>query len=102
MGNAGNGNKNDGNGIILIFIIVGWLVGARQMAGRFSIPIYYSFDWAYDGLLIYTRVKEKIPSIELLYPNSSGRSIVETEHQSFVEAHKYRRRTVWVDESFFY
>lgn len=47
-----------------------------------AIPIYYSCDWDYDGLLIYQRVKEIIPKIILLIPNGSPRGIEETQHKS--------------------
>lgn len=47
-----------------------------------ELPIYYSCDWDYDGLLIYKLVKKKIPSIKLLYPNSAPQSIQDTDHKS--------------------
>jgi len=47
-----------------------------------GLPIFYSCDWDFDGLLIYTWVKQKIPSITLLFPNGASRSIVATEHKS--------------------
>ncbi len=48
-----------------------------------GLPIFYSCDWDYDGLLIYRAVKEKIPGISLLYPNGQEKSINETEHLSY-------------------
>lgn len=53
-----------------------------------GLPIYYSADWDYDGLfIIYKLVKEKIPNIKLLYPDSEPRAIhpkdpEATEHKS--------------------
>jgi len=47
-----------------------------------ALPIFYSCDWDYDGLMIFQAVKQKIPDIRLLYPNSHGKSIVTTEHKS--------------------
>lgn len=47
-----------------------------------SLPIYYSCDWDYDGLLIFEAVKRKLPKIQLLYPNGRRKSISETEHES--------------------
>ncbi|HTA27104.1 MAG TPA: hypothetical protein VK809_04915 [Bacteroidia bacterium] len=48
-----------------------------------GLPIFYSCDWDYDGLLIYRAVKEKIPGIVLLYPNGPGKGIAETDHRSY-------------------
>jgi hypothetical protein len=47
-----------------------------------GLPIYYSCDWDYDGLLIYGLVKQKIPSIMLLFPTGELRNIISTEHKS--------------------
>ncbi len=35
-----------------------------------KLPIYYSCDWDYDGMLIYERIKKKIPEIKLLFPSA--------------------------------
>ncbi len=48
-----------------------------------GLPIYYSCDWDYDGLfIIYSLVKKKIPTIQLLTPNGIYKGIEETEHTS--------------------
>lgn len=64
-----------------------WYAGGKNIAkldfaDTRGLPVYYSCDWDYDGLLIYTWVKEKIPSVKLLFPSGQGKSIVKTEHQS--------------------
>jgi hypothetical protein len=50
-----------------------------------GLPIFYSCDWDFDGLLIYTWVKKIIPTIQLLYPSGEPRSILSTEHKSLWE-----------------
>jgi hypothetical protein len=47
-----------------------------------GLPIYYSCDWDYDGLVIFALVKRKIPSIRLLFPTGEQRDIIATEHKS--------------------
>jgi hypothetical protein len=47
-----------------------------------SLPIYYSCDWDFDGLTIYSWVKEIIPEIQLLTPSGKPRSIKDTGHNS--------------------
>ena len=64
-----------------------WYAGGKniaklQYADTRGLPIYYSCDWDYDGLLIYGMVKEKISSIELLLPTGSMKNISATEHDS--------------------
>lgn len=64
-----------------------WYAGGKNIdklnyIGDIPLPIFYSCDWDYDGLLIFQAVKEKIPNIRLLYPNGRRKSIVETEHDS--------------------
>lgn len=65
-----------------------WYAGGKNVnkldfSDTRGLRIYYSCDWDYDGLfIIYPLVKEKIPNIELLTPNSIPKDIVETEHNS--------------------
>ncbi|KAA9338794.1 hypothetical protein [Adhaeribacter soli] len=64
-----------------------WYAGGKNIdklnyIGEVSLPIFYSCDWDYDGLLTYQEVKKRIPSIRLLYPNGTSKSIVQTEHNS--------------------
>jgi len=65
-----------------------WYAGGKNIeklryADTRGLPIYYSCDWDYDGLLIiYPLVREKIPSIKLLVPNGPPKGINETEHAS--------------------
>lgn len=64
-----------------------WYAGGKNIeklnyTGTISLPIYYSCDWDYDGLMIYQLVKKKIPQIRLLFPNGPRKSIVTTEHKS--------------------
>jgi len=65
-----------------------WYAGGKNVAklkyaDPRGLPIYYSCDWDYDGLLIiYPLVKEKLPAIQLLRPNGPFKSISETEHAS--------------------
>ncbi len=47
-----------------------------------NLPIYYSGDWDYDGLLIFNMVCKLIPQIKLLYPTASSKSILKSEHKS--------------------
>ena len=47
-----------------------------------GLPVYYSCDWDYDGLLIYTWITAIIPNIELLTPNGVPRDIIKTGHNS--------------------
>lgn len=64
-----------------------------------GLPIYYSCDWDYDGLEIYKLVKEKIDSIELLTPNGTPKSIVDTEHDSLWS--KQEDRSYYFNENYF-
>lgn len=50
-----------------------------------TLPIYYSCDWDYDGMLIYERIKKKIPKIKLLYPSATNqrKNIYSDNHFSF-------------------
>jgi len=66
-----------------------WYAGGKNVAkldyatDTRNLPIYYSGDWDYDGLfIIYKLVKEKIPKIQLLYPNGKPLSIDKSEHKS--------------------
>ncbi|OJW83177.1 MAG: hypothetical protein BGO69_18860 [Bacteroidetes bacterium 46-16] len=65
-----------------------WYAGGKNVskldyADTRGLPIYYSCDWDYDGLvIIYPLVKQKIPSIQLLTPNGIPRGINETDHKS--------------------
>ncbi|MDB5141663.1 MAG: hypothetical protein JWQ66_376 [Mucilaginibacter sp.] len=64
-----------------------WYAGGKNIdklnyIGAVSLPIFYSCDWDYDGLLIFQAVKEKIPAIRLLYADGRRKSIVESEHES--------------------
>jgi len=64
-----------------------WYAGGKNIdklnyIGEVTLPIFYSCDWDYDGLLIYQAVKQRIPTIRLLYPNGMRKSIVQTEHDS--------------------
>lgn len=53
-----------------------------------TLPIYYSCDWDYDGLKIYERIRDKIPAIELLYPNNPLLKPVDTyNHKSSWKSH---------------
>jgi len=71
-----------------------WYAGGKNVdklnyAETNDLPIYYSCDWDYDGLfVIYPIVKQIIPTITLLRPNGSPKSIVKTEHGSQWEAHR--------------
>lgn len=64
-----------------------WYAGGKNIAKldyaeTGGLPIYYSCDWDYDGLKIYELVKQKIPTIQLLYPTGDPKSIESTEHKS--------------------
>jgi hypothetical protein len=64
-----------------------WYAGGKNIdklnyIGDLTLPIFYSCDWDYDGLLIYQSVKQKIPLIRLLHPNGPHKGIVKTEHDS--------------------
>jgi len=65
-----------------------WYAGGKNVnkldfADTRGLPIYYSCDWDYDGLLIiYPLVKSKIPQINLLFPNGLHKGVLETEHDS--------------------
>lgn len=71
-----------------------WYAGGKNVdklsyADARGLPIYYSCDWDFDGLrIIYPLVKQKIPSIDLLTPNGTPRSITETEHLSIWQMSK--------------
>lgn len=64
-----------------------WYAGGKNIeklnyTGEITLPLFYSCDWDYDGLMIYQLVKEKIPQIRLLFPNGPRKSIKTTEHKS--------------------
>lgn len=64
-----------------------WYAGGKNIAkldyvDLRGLPIFYSCDWDYDGLLIFQMVKEKIPEIKLLFPNALSKDIEETDHDS--------------------
>lgn len=59
-----------------------WYVGGNNIKiieqidrGEFKCPFYYSGDWDYAGLSIYSRIKDKLAKvgkeIKLLYPNNT-------------------------------
>ncbi len=56
-----------------------WYVGGNNLSmlidvprDKLETPFYYSCDWDHDGLHIYQRVKQYIPTIKLLYPSASN------------------------------
>lgn len=64
-----------------------WYAGGKnvqklQYSDNRGLPIYYSCDWDYDGLLIYTWITAIIPNIVLLTPNGVPRDIIKTGHNS--------------------
>lgn len=64
-----------------------WYAGGKNIdklkfTDNRNLPIYYSADWDYDGLLIFNMVIKVIPSIKLLYPTASPKSIIKSEHKS--------------------
>lgn len=64
-----------------------WYAGGRNInkldyADTRGLPIYYSCDWDYDGLDIYSLVLDKIPAIKILLPNATPKGIKETDHES--------------------
>lgn len=64
-----------------------WYTGGRNIskldfADTRNLPIYYSCDWDYDGLDIYSLVLEKIPSIKILVPSATPKDIKATGHKS--------------------
>jgi hypothetical protein len=66
-----------------------WYAGGRNIPKleytyqiRRGLPIYYSGDWDKDGLEIFELAKEKIPDLELLFPNGASKSISGTDHKS--------------------
>jgi hypothetical protein len=64
-----------------------WYAGGKNISKLdFSstrhLPIFYSCDWDYDGLLIFEAVKEKIKDIIILYPTGQPKGIIATEHKS--------------------
>lgn len=64
-----------------------WYAGGKNIdklnyTGQITLPIYYSCDWDYDGLLIYQLVKDIIPKIRLLPPTGIPKSIPGTDHDS--------------------
>tara|TARA_R110002111_G_scaffold245311_1_gene307611 strand:- start:191 stop:1120 length:930 start_codon:yes stop_codon:yes gene_type:complete len=66
-----------------------WYVGGNNIKKldhlpSIDYPIYYSCDWDYHGLVIYQRIQEKIPQIELLYPSAIGKakSVYSKNHSS--------------------
>lgn len=64
-----------------------WYAGGKNIqklnyADTRGLPIFYSCDWDFDGLTIYSWVRKIIPQIKLLYPSIAARNIVDTEHDS--------------------
>lgn len=64
-----------------------WYAGGKNInklnyIGPINLPIFYSCDWDYDGLLIYQMVKDIIPQIRLLPPTGVPKSIKATDHNS--------------------
>jgi hypothetical protein len=64
-----------------------WYAGGRNIEKLIytqsrDLPIYYLCDWDYDGLDIYSSVKEKVSNIQLLTPNGNRMNIETTEHKS--------------------
>lgn len=64
-----------------------WYAGGKNIdklkfTDNRGLPIYYSADWDYDGLLIFNMIKKIIPNIKLLYPTARPKSIVKSEHKS--------------------
>jgi len=64
-----------------------WYAGGKNIdklnyVGPINLPIFYSCDWDYDGLLIYQMVKDIIPQIRLLPPTAPPKSIKATDHNS--------------------
>ncbi len=64
-----------------------WYAGGRNVpklkyADTRGLPIYYSGDWDRDGLEIFELAKGIIPELQLLFPTSASKSIVETEHKN--------------------
>ncbi|MBS1634306.1 MAG: hypothetical protein JST26_00190 [Bacteroidetes bacterium] len=64
-----------------------WYAGGRnvnklEFADTRGLPIYYSCDWDYDGLDIFSLVLERIPSIKILIPTALPKGIKETDHES--------------------
>lgn len=64
-----------------------WYAGGRNVEKLIytqnrNLPIYYLCDWDFDGLDIYSSVKEKITTIQLLTPNGNQINIETTEHKS--------------------
>lgn len=68
-----------------------WYAGGKNVqklnySDSRNLPIYYSCDWDYDGLLIYSWITKIIPNIKLLTPNAVSRGIQETDHHSHWKA----------------
>ena len=64
-----------------------WYAGGKnikklEFSDTRDLPIYYSCDWDYDGLLIFGMVEEKIPGIKLLFPNADSKDITISDHDS--------------------
>ncbi len=66
-----------------------WYVGGNNIKKLdylppIDLPIYYSCDWDYHGLLIYQGIKEKIPQIKLLFPSAvnASKSVYSKNHKS--------------------
>lgn len=56
-----------------------WYVGGNNVSkldhitiNEINVPIFYSCDWDYDGLVIFQRIRGYIPSIKLLLPSSKN------------------------------
>lgn len=64
-----------------------WYAGGKNVqklhySDSRGLPIYYSCDWDYDGLLIYSWIIDIIPNIALLTPNGHPKDITQTNHNS--------------------
>lgn len=83
-----------------------WYAGGKNIEklnyiGEITLPIFYSCDWDYDGLMIYQSVKRKIPNIRLLYPNGPKKSIIKTEHDSHWKCRNESHLLSNLDPSFY-
>ena len=76
-----------------------WYAGGKnikqlQFVPKSTLPLFYLFDWDYDGLQIYIRIKEKyFPSLEALLPLNPESIMVKQEdvknHHSKWENNKF-------------
>jgi hypothetical protein len=68
-----------------------WYVGGNNIVTlthinteEIKVPIFYSCDWDYDGLIIFQRIKEFISSIKLLIPFTKIKKPTSSDnHNSF-------------------